>query len=70
MTTIDTPEGIAFFQLLQMRGALRIEIATGMRHSRGSVLKLVNTRLGTSFTRKVAAVNHLTAIIDATLAAR
>lgn len=67
---IDTPEGLAFLHLLQLRGALRIEIATGMRHSGGSVLKAANRHLGTNFTRKTAAVNHLTDLIDAALAAR
>lgn len=33
MTIIDTPEGIERFRLIALRGALRIEVRTGMRRS-------------------------------------
>jgi hypothetical protein len=36
---IDTPEGIAHFQLARLASALSLEARTGMKHSRGSVLK-------------------------------
>ena len=61
---IDTPDGIAFFRLLQLRGALRIEINTGMRMSRGSVLAAVNRQFGTSFKRKQAALDYLNELIE------
>lgn len=61
---IDTPDGIAFFRLLQLRGALRIEINTGMRNSRGSVLAAVNQQFGTSFKRKQAALDYLNELIE------
>jgi hypothetical protein len=65
MTTIlDTPEQIELFHLLQMKYALRIEIRTGLRHSRGSVLKLVNNVLNTNHRTKKAALAALEAHID------
>jgi hypothetical protein len=42
---LDTPDQIELFHLLQMKYALKIEIRTGMRHSQGSILKLVNDTL-------------------------
>lgn len=44
-TILDTPDQIEMFHLLQMKYALKIEIHTGLRHSQGSVLKLVNDTL-------------------------
>jgi hypothetical protein len=38
---IDTPEGIEAYRKLALRGALKLEIETGLRHSRGSVMKLI-----------------------------
>lgn len=35
MIVLDTPEGIAFYQLCALRGALKLEVL-GMRSSRGS----------------------------------
>ena len=40
-TMIDTPEGIAAFRQLQQYYALKLEVNTGLRHSRGSVMKLI-----------------------------
>lgn len=56
---IDTPEGIQVFRVLQLKYALSIEIKTGMRHSRGSILKLVNQEFGTSFRTKQEAFDYL-----------
>jgi len=42
---IDTPEQLSLFRLLQWKYALRIEVRTGMRHSRGSIKKLVDRHL-------------------------
>jgi hypothetical protein len=38
---IDTPEGIAMWRLLSLRSMLKIEITTGMSHSRGSVMNAI-----------------------------
>jgi hypothetical protein len=35
---IDTPEGMEMYRLLSLRSMLSIEIVTGLKHSRGSVL--------------------------------
>lgn len=43
---IDTPEGIQAFHMLQVIGALSIEINTGMSYSKGSVMKLAQQRYG------------------------
>lgn len=41
-TLLTSPTQIALFHLLQIKYSLKIEIRTGLRHSRGSVLKLAN----------------------------
>lgn len=45
--------------LAQCIGALRIEVNTGMRHSRGSVLKLVQQRYGVKAKTKAKALEEL-----------
>ena len=42
----DTPEAIEAYFLLARRSALRIEIATGMSHSQGSVMKFLKDKYG------------------------
>jgi len=42
---LDQPWQIELYHLQSMKYALRIEIRTGMRHSRGSVLRAVNNTL-------------------------
>lgn len=37
MTVINTPDGIAYFQLLSIRGRLKIEVETGLRSSVSSL---------------------------------
>lgn len=51
MTAIDMsdPRKRRMYSLLQVRGCLRIQAATGLRHSRGSILGLVNEMHGTKF---------------------
>lgn len=41
---IDTPEGIEAFRCLQAYYALKLEVNTGLRHSRGSVAKMIKQR--------------------------
>lgn len=43
-TVLDTSDGIAFFQLATLKSALKLELL-GMRHSRGSALKVAK-RMG------------------------
>lgn len=45
MTILDTPEQIEMFHLMQLKYMLRIEVNTGMRHSRVSILRVVNDTL-------------------------
>jgi len=49
----DTPEGIEAYYLLARYHALRIEIATGMRHSQGSVMKFLKDKYGYTGNTKV-----------------
>lgn len=44
-TILDEPWRIELFHLLTIKHMLRLEIKTGMRHSRGSVLQAANTVL-------------------------
>lgn len=46
-TVIDTPEGVEMFRLLQLKYAMRLELRTGMKHSRlGSVVAKVKKQYG------------------------
>lgn len=60
---LETPTQLELFHLLQMKYALKIEISTGLRHSRGSVLNLVNNVLNTNHRTKKAALTALEAHI-------
>ena len=64
---IDTPEGIAMFQLLQLRSALKLEIRTGMKLSnRGSVLATAQRRgLTTKRTKRGAYADIDAAVVAA-----
>lgn len=61
---VDTPAGIAFAGLLSLRGRLRIELNTGMRHSGGSTLKAYNNAMGTNFKTKKKALKDCNARIE------
>lgn len=41
-TILESPEQLHLFRLLQIKYSLKVEIDTGLRHSRGSILKLAN----------------------------
>lgn len=61
---MNTPEGIAFFQLLSMRGRLKIEIRTGMKASHGVSTLAACQRMGLTNKRtKRGALADLEAII-------
>ena len=68
---LDTPDQIAMFRLLQIRYALDVEIKTGMKHSRGSMLRLANSVLADAgygnpdkpFHRKTTALEQLKMLI-------
>jgi hypothetical protein len=63
MTLIQGQAGISMFQILQVRYALDIQAKTGLRHSRGSVLKLAQQRYGIKAKTAAAAVTELDEII-------
>lgn len=65
MTLIDKPEGLRYFQLLQVRYALDIQATTGLVHSRGSVLKLAKRRYGVKSNTCKGAVKELDVMIAA-----
>ena len=54
----DTPEGIEAYYMLARRSALRIEIATGMRHSQGSVMKFLKDKYGYTGNTKKAVLEQ------------
>jgi hypothetical protein len=63
MTIVDTPDGIATYQMLAIRAALRIEVHTGLRHSRGSVMKLAKRLYGIRRNTKKGVLAELDKII-------
>ena len=62
---IDTPEGIAMYRLLSFRSMLSIEIKTGMRHSKGSVLAAAQRQGLTTKRTKRGAYADIDALIVA-----
>lgn len=60
---IDTPEGIRMFHFLQVLHALRIETRTGMRMSRGSVLKVAQQVYGVRSRTKAGALAEMEAML-------
>lgn len=56
---IDTPEGIEHFYFAGCIAALRIEVHTGMVHSRGSVLASVRRNYGVKARTKKEALKEM-----------
>jgi hypothetical protein len=56
---IDTPEGIAAYRALAIYHALKLEVNTGLSHSRGSVMKLAKQEFGLSGNRKADVLAQL-----------
>ena len=56
---IDTPDGIAHFQMARCLAALKIEVETGMKMSRGSILKAVQQQFGIKAKTKVKALAEM-----------
>ena len=69
MTIVDTPDGIAFFQMCARRGALKLEIS-GLKRSRGrtaySICKEVYGLKGS----RQSVLEQMNALIEAKLAAK
>lgn len=66
MTIIDTPDGIEHFRMLQLIGALNIEVNAGMRYSRGSVMNATRERYGIQKQTKAGVLKELRKIYAAT----
>lgn len=64
MTVIDTPEGIAWFAFLQVLHALKLEVKTGMKMSRGSILKVAQQRYGVTARTKAGALAEMATIYE------
>lgn len=62
-TVIDTPDGIAFVQLLSFIGRLKIELTTGLKGS-VSLLKAAKAIYGLDYRRKADLLAHLEAVRD------
>ena len=60
-TVINTPQGIEHAQMARCIAMLTIEVRTGMKHSRGSVLKLVQDHYGCTKRTKKGALEELRA---------
>lgn len=63
-TVITGKAGLWFFQLAQHRYALQVEVDTGMKHSRGSVLASARAKYGIKARTKRQALIELTAMCD------
>lgn len=63
---IDTPDGMAHLAMLQVIGALSIEVRTGMSHSRGSVMNLARDRYGCQKRTKKGVLAEMRALYLAT----
>jgi hypothetical protein len=62
-TVFDGPDAVNLYRLVMFQKALELEINTGLRMFRGSVLNAVNDMCGTNFRRKKDAHNYLTELI-------
>ena len=59
---IDTPEGIAHFQMANAIARLRLETKTGMSASRGSTLQFVKVKYGIQAGTKAKALRLMEAL--------
>lgn len=64
MIAIDNPGSHEMLHFAQCISMLRIEVRTGMKHSRGSVLKLVRERYGIKCHTKLGALSEMLAIYE------
>lgn len=51
------------YRMMQMYYALKVEVATGLRHSRGSVMKLAQDEFGCKKGTKVGVMKELAAML-------
>ena len=67
---IDTPDGMLFFNMLQVEKALKIQRDTGLTYSRGSVLKYAKQRYGIQGVRIASAAEQMEALVAGAQAAQ
>lgn len=58
------PDAVNLYRLHAIRSALSFEIKTGMKMSRVSALKAANQMLGTKYTRKQRALDHVESLLE------
>lgn len=63
---IDTPEGIDHFRMAAVIAALKIEVSTGMKASRFSVLKVAKTEYGCPKNTKAGALQYMLSLYETT----
>lgn len=63
---IDTPDGIAHFQMARLIAALSIEVNTGMKMGRGSVMKAAKQQFGLKKNTKAGVLAELKALYKST----
>lgn len=64
MSHIIEGADIERFQLIRMRKALELEMRTGMKHSRGSVLAAAQQQFGIKSRTKAGAVTELQSLLE------
>jgi hypothetical protein len=63
MAMLTTPSQIDWFHAVQLEKALGLEIKTGLKMSRGSVMQQVNREYGTDFRTKKKAHQFMVEIV-------
>lgn len=62
-TVFDGPDAVNLYRIVMFQKMLAIEMRTGLKSTRGSLLKAVNAMCGTNFRTKRAAHDYLTSLI-------
>lgn len=60
---LDTPAQIEAWRMLSMYRMLKLEVETGLRHSRGSVMNVVRHEFGIPYKTKKRVLAELEAIL-------
>ena len=63
---IDTPAGIEHFRMAALIAALKIEVTTGMKMSRGSMLKIAKIEYGCHKNTKAGALEYMLSLYETT----
>lgn len=63
-TVFDGPDAVMLYRLMAIRSALRIEVNTGLKMSRGSMLQAANAAMGTNYKTKAKALAAMEALLE------